>query len=183
MLSLHSAEWLWAQFLALFGEGAFLFGFGCISNTNHWSLALAMIVPFSVCVQVAEGTSYGMVPFMKPEQLAVVSALVGAGGNAGAVISGFAFKRDWEPLLGQDGTLAPFKFLAVCVIVTALANPLYHWPQYGSMFSAPTVAPEKDPGQATPGRYVGKGDETPGTTLVKLTSGGVRVGEANSARV
>jgi NNP family nitrate/nitrite transporter-like MFS transporter len=174
---------LWAQFLALFGEGAFLFGFGCISNTNHWSLALAMIVPFSVCVQVAEGTSYGMVPFMKPEQLAVVSALVGAGGNAGAVISGFAFKRDWEPLLGQDGTLAPFKFLAVCVVVTALANPLYHWPQYGSMFSAPTEAPEKDPGQATPGRYVGKGDETPGTTLVKLTSGGVRVGEANSARV
>ena len=45
---------------------------------------------------------------MKPEQLAVVSALVGAGGNAGAVISGFAFKRDWEPIMGQDGTLAPF---------------------------------------------------------------------------
>jgi nitrate/nitrite transporter NarK len=136
-----------------------------------------MIVPFSVCVQVAEGTSYGMVPFMKPEQLAVVSALVGAGGNAGAVFAGFAFKHDWED------TLSPFKFLAVCVIVTALMNPVYHWPQYGSMFSAPTENPEKDPGQATPGRYVGKGDETPGTTLVKLTSGGVRVGEANSARV
>merc|ERR1719261_1418452 len=112
---------LWAQFLALFGEGVFLYAFGCVSNEYHWVVALATIVPFSVCVQVAEGTSYGMVPFMKPEQLAVVSALVGAGGNAGAVISGFAFKRDWEPILGQDGTLAPFKFLAVCVVVTALA--------------------------------------------------------------
>merc|ERR1711937_169808 len=107
---------LWAQFLALFGEGLFL---------------------FAVCVQVAEGTSYGMVPFMKPEQLAVVSALVGAGGNAGAVISGFAFKRDWAD------SLSPFKFLAVCVIVTALANPLYFWPEYGSMFSAPTEVPYK----------------------------------------
>merc|ERR1719252_149655 len=177
---------LWAQFLALFGEGLFLFAFGCVSNEYHWSVALATIVPFSVCVQVAEGTSYGMVPFMKPEQLAVVSALVGAGGNAGAVISGFAFKRDWEPILGQDGTLAPFKFLAVCVIVTALANPLYHWPQYGSMFSAPTQEVKKgNPGDATPGRYMGKGDETPGTTLVKLASGGQKVlsKPADSARV
>jgi NNP family nitrate/nitrite transporter-like MFS transporter len=171
---------LWAQFLALFGEGLFLFAFGCVSNEYHWSVALATIVPFSVCVQVAEGTSYGMVPFMKPEQLAVVSALVGAGGNAGAVISGFAFKRDWAD------SLSPFKFLAVCVIVTALANPLYHWPQYGSMFSAPTQEVKKEnPGDATPGRYIGKGDETPGTTLVKLASGGQKVlsKPADSARV
>merc|ERR1712139_252684 len=71
---------IWAQFLALFGEG------------------------FSLCVQMAEGTSYGMVPSMKPEQLACVSALVGAGGNAGAVFAGFAFyKQDW------DDTLTPFK--------------------------------------------------------------------------
>jgi NNP family nitrate/nitrite transporter-like MFS transporter len=171
---------LWAQFLALFGEGLFLFAFGCVSNEFHWSVALATIVPFSVCVQVAEGTSYGMVPFMKPEQLAVVSALVGAGGNAGAVISGFAFKRDWED------SLSPFKFLAVCVMLTAFMNPLYHWPQYGSMFSPPTEPVEKEnAGDATPGRYLGKGDETPGTTLVKLASGGNReAGKlAESARV
>merc|ERR1719453_226945 len=171
---------LWAQFLSLFFEGVFLFVFGCVSNEFQWYHALATIVPFSVCVQVAEGTSYGMVPFMKPEQLAVVSALVGAGGNAGAVLSGFAFKRDWED------SLSPFKFLAVCVIVTALMNPVYHWPQYGSMFSAPTERPEKEnPGDATPGRYVAKGDETPGTTLVKLASGGQKVlsKPADSARV
>merc|ERR1719191_2552393 len=120
---------LWAQFLALFGEGAFLFGFGCISNTNHWSLALAMIVPFSLCVQMAEGTSYGMVPFMKPEQLACVSALVGAGGNAGAVFAGFAFyKQDW------DDTLTPFKLHALYVIITALMNPCYYWSHLGGMF-------------------------------------------------
>ena len=42
-------------------------------------------------VQMAEGTSYAIVPFMNKQQLAVVSALVGAGGNLGAVIAGFGF--------------------------------------------------------------------------------------------
>merc|ERR1711998_803678 len=124
---------IWAQFLALFGEGIFLFVFANVSNEYEWYHALAALICFSLCVQVAEGTSYGMVPFMKPEQLAVVSALVGAGGNAGAVLSGFAFKRDWED------SLSPFKFLAVCVIVTALMNPAYSWPEHGSMFSPPTI--------------------------------------------
>ena len=61
---------------------------------------------------------------MKPEQLACVSALVGAGGNAGAVFAGFAFyKQNWED------TLTPFKLHALSVIATALMNPLYYWPK------------------------------------------------------
>merc|ERR1719261_1134243 len=74
---------IWAQFLALFGEGIFLFVFANVSNEYQWYHALAALICFSLCVQMAEGTSYGIVPFMKPEQLACVSALVGAGGNAG----------------------------------------------------------------------------------------------------
>merc|ERR1719310_1761804 len=155
---------IWAQFLALFGEGCFLFVFACVSNEYQWYHALAALVCFSLCVQMAEGTSYGMVPSMKPEQLACVSALVGAGGNAGAVFAGFAFyKQDW------DDTLTPFKLHAVYVIVTALMNPLYSWPHLGSMFSAATVT-EKEDEAPTPGRVTG--DATPGSTLVNLTSGG-----------
>lgn len=71
---------IWAQFLSLFLEAIFLFGFGCVDNSNPWFVALAVLVGFSLFVQMAEGTSYGMVPFLKKEQLAVVSALVGAGG-------------------------------------------------------------------------------------------------------
>ena len=69
---------------------------------------------------------------MKPEQLACVSALVGAGGNAGAVFAGFAFyKQEWDedPVLGQDATLTPFKLHALSVIATALMSPLYYWPE------------------------------------------------------
>merc|ERR1712167_183455 len=167
---------LWAQVLALFGEGVFLFIFGCVSNDYQWYHALAALVMFSLCVQSAEGTSYGIVPFMKPEQLACVSALVGAGGNAGAVFAGFCFyKQNWED------TLTPFKLHALYVVVTALMNPLYSWPHLGSMFSAATVTEKKEEGDATPGRVTG--DATPGTTLVNMTSKGEKAAPADSAQV
>merc|ERR1719326_758581 len=67
---------LWAHFLSLFFEGIFLFIFGCVSNDYEWYHALMALVCFSLFVQMAEGTSYGIVPFMKKEQLAMVSALV-----------------------------------------------------------------------------------------------------------
>jgi len=103
-----------------------------------------------------------------------VSALVGAGGNAGAVFAGFAFyKQDW------DDTLTPFKLHAVYVIVTALMNPAYYWPKYGGMFSAPSI--EEGKGEATP--TYAKGEATPGTTLVNLTSGGEKIQGADTARV
>jgi NNP family nitrate/nitrite transporter-like MFS transporter len=157
----------------LLGEGLFLFVFACVSNEYQWYHALAALICFSLCVQMAEGTSYGIVPFMKPEQLACVSALVGAGGNAGAVFAGFAFyKQDW------DDTLTPFKLHAVYVVVTAFMNPLYYWPKYGGMFHAPVEGMESK-GDATPTN----GDKTPGTTLVNLTSGGQKLTSAESARV
>jgi NNP family nitrate/nitrite transporter-like MFS transporter len=130
---------LWAHFLSLFFEGVFLFLFGCVSNEYEWYHALSALVCFSLFVQMAEGTSYGIVPFMKKEQLAMVSALVGAGGNAGAVFAGFAFyKQDWED------TLTPFKLHAGFVISMALLSPLFYWPEYGSMFTAPAVDASKD---------------------------------------
>jgi hypothetical protein len=71
---------------------------------------------------------------MKQEQLAMVSALVGAGGNAGAVFAGFAFyKQDWED------TLTPFKLHAGFVMSMAILSPFFYWPEYGSMFTGPAV--------------------------------------------
>ena len=55
---------IWAQFLALFFEAIFLFSFGKVDNSQPWYVALAVLVCFSLFVQMAEGTSYGIVPFM-----------------------------------------------------------------------------------------------------------------------
>jgi len=122
---------IWAQFLALFFEAIFLFAFGNVDNSQPWYVALAVLVCFSLFVQMAEGTSYGIVPFMNRKQLAVVSALVGAGGNLGAVIAGFCF---YKPI--QDA-LTPFQVHAGYVMFWALLSPCYYWSEYGGMFAGP----------------------------------------------
>ncbi|CAK9051924.1 unnamed protein product [Durusdinium trenchii] len=137
---------IWAQFLALFFEAIFLFGFGLVDNSQPWYVALAVLVCFSLFVQMAEGTSYGIVPFMNQQQLAVVSALVGAGGNLGAVIAGFCFYR---PI---NDPLIPFQVHAGYVMFWALLTPFYYWKEHGGMFHGPAVTEEKvvasEPGTA-----------------------------------
>jgi len=114
-------------------EACFLFTFGCVDNTQPWYVALAVLVCFSLFVQMSEGTSYGIVPFMVKTQLAIVSALVGAGGNLGAVIAGFCF---YKPI---DDALLPFKIHAGYVLFWALLSPVYYWPEYGGMFCGPRI--------------------------------------------
>jgi len=63
----------------------------CISNSNTIAQVMIMIVLFSLCVQAAEGLHYGVVPYVSRPALGVVSGMVGAGGNAGAVIAGNIF--------------------------------------------------------------------------------------------
>merc|ERR1712187_593471 len=129
---------IWAQFLALFFEAIFLFCFGCVSNEQPWWVALMVLICFSTFVQMAEGTSYGIVPFMNKQQLAIVSALVGAGGNLGAVIAGFCF---YKPI---EDDLLPFKVHAGYVMFWALLSPLYYWPELGGMFVGPKEVSEKE---------------------------------------
>jgi NNP family nitrate/nitrite transporter-like MFS transporter len=129
---------IWSQFGSLMLEGLTFFGFACVSNEYPWYYALIALCTFSLFVQMAQGTSYAMVPFMKPEQLAIVSALVGAGGNAGAVFAGFAFyKQDWE------NPLTPFQLHAIYVIFWGILSVFYSWPEHGSMFSPPTINSEE----------------------------------------
>ena len=124
---------IWAQFLALFFEAVFLFCFGMVDSSQPWYVALAVLVCFSLFVQMAEGTSYGIVPFMNKQQLAVVSALVGAGGNLGAVIAGFCF---YKPI---NDPLLPFQVHAGYVMFWALLSPCYYWREHGGMFHGPAV--------------------------------------------
>ncbi len=61
---------------------------------------IAMIV-FSLFVQMAEGATYGIVPFVNKKHLGMVAGIVGAGGNVGAVMAGFLFRS--ESLSLQQG--------------------------------------------------------------------------------
>jgi NNP family nitrate/nitrite transporter-like MFS transporter len=124
---------LWAHFLSLFGQAVFLFLFGCIDkNTGGWPAALAVLVVFATFVNMAEGTSYGIVPYMIPQELAVVSAVVGAGGTLGAVIATWAFYKNFD-------TLTSLKLHSAYVLFWALTCFVMKWDHLGSMFAVPDV--------------------------------------------
>ena len=55
------------------------------------------MVVFSLFVQAAEGSTYGIVPYLNPQYTGSVMGIVGAGGSAGGVGFGFAFRQ-----LGHD---------------------------------------------------------------------------------
>ncbi len=101
------AFWL---FICIFFEGLALMVF---SQMHVLFLALPSLIVFSLFTQMAEGATYSVVPFINKKALGAVAGVVGAGGNAGAVLAGFLFKGavDWSQaffILGIIVTSASF---------------------------------------------------------------------------
>jgi NNP family nitrate/nitrite transporter-like MFS transporter len=141
----HMQGRLWAHFISLLGQAVFLFGFGCVTSDMGWGVALIVLVIFAIFVNMAEGTSYGIVPYMIPDELAVVSAMVGAGGTLGAVIATWAFYKYIED------DLLPFKLHAGYVLFWALTCFLMRWDTMGSMFGQGSASIEaKTPKDQSP---------------------------------
>ncbi len=97
-------------FICLFFEGCALLIF---SQMHVLFLALPAMIVFSLFTQMAEGATYSVVPFINKKALGAVAGVVGAGGNAGAVLAGFLFKDvvDWSEaffILGIIVTCASF---------------------------------------------------------------------------
>ena len=81
-------------------------------------LAVGSMLLFSLFVQMTEGATYGIVPFINKKALGAVAGIIGAGGNAGAVAAGFLFKS--ESITYQQG-LFYLGVAVVCVSVLVLA--------------------------------------------------------------
>jgi NNP family nitrate/nitrite transporter-like MFS transporter len=79
------------QAVFLFLEGIMVLIF---AQTDTLAGAVIVLVFFSLFVQAAEGTSYGIVPYVSPPFMGSVAGIVGAGGNVGAVLFGLVFR--WE---------------------------------------------------------------------------------------
>ena len=106
----------WFLGMILFIEGLALMLF---SQQTLLPIAIATLVLFSLCVQMSEGATYSVVPFINKKALGAVAGIVGAGGNAGAVAAGFQFKAEglaWPQallILGACVTLTSFLAFAV----------------------------------------------------------------------
>ena len=81
-------RWL---FIALVVEGVALLFF---SQMRVLALAIPAMVVFSLFVQMSEGATYSVVPFINKKALGSVAGIVGAGGNMGAVAAGFLFRSE-----------------------------------------------------------------------------------------
>ncbi len=102
-------------FMALFCQGLALMLF---SQMGVLVLAIPALIVFSLFVQMSEGATFSVVPFINKRALGAVAGIVGAGGNAGAVAAGFLFKGaiPWPTallILGGIVTVCSFCSFAV----------------------------------------------------------------------
>ena len=111
----------------------------CVSNANAVGQVMLLVICFSLCVQMAEGLHYGIVPYVSRVALGVCSGMVGAGGNAGAVIANsIFFTGDFRTDVGIIG------MGAMIIGVTALMFFVY-FPDHGSMLTKPGGCGSYDP--------------------------------------
>jgi NNP family nitrate/nitrite transporter-like MFS transporter len=81
---------LWVQTINLILEGALVLIF---AQTGSLAGAIVVMVFFSLFVQAAEGSTYGIVPYVDPPSTGSIAGIVGAGGNTGAVGFGLCFRQ------------------------------------------------------------------------------------------
>lgn len=81
---------IFVHLVCLLGEGVMVFVF---ANSNSLGVAIFVLTVFSLFVQAAEGTSFGIVPYIDPPSTGSISGVVGAGGNVGAVLFGIGFRQ------------------------------------------------------------------------------------------
>ncbi|BDD00671.1 NarK family nitrate/nitrite MFS transporter [Persicobacter psychrovividus] len=108
-------------FAVLFVEGLALMLF---SQMTILPVAIATMIVFSLFVQMSEGATYSVVPFINKKAIGSVSGIVGAGGNAGAVMAGFLMKSENisypEALLIIGGCVTLVSFLSFVVRFSAV---------------------------------------------------------------
>lgn len=115
-------------------------GDGCLSNSDLLWPVVAIMFLFSIAVQMAEGLTFGIVPQVSRPALGVVNGMVGAGGNAGSVITLWLYFKGKN--MRTDQGIIDMGILIM--IVTALCAFLY-FPEEGGMFVGPGGLGKYDP--------------------------------------
>jgi len=103
-------------------------GGDCISNSNTVGIVVLVMFVFSVAVQMAEGLTYGVVPYVSRPALGVVSGMVGAGGNLGAVVATSIFFKG-SAMRTDTGIL----YLGITILVVTLSCFGIYFPDAGGM--------------------------------------------------
>lgn len=98
-------------------EGTMLMFF---SNINILAVAIAFLVAFSLTVQMAEGATFSVVPFINKKAIGFISGIVGAGGNVGAFLAAILLKS--KSALAEKNAIASNQGSAQEIIDSAQAT-------------------------------------------------------------
>jgi MFS transporter, NNP family, nitrate/nitrite transporter len=144
---------IWWQTICLVCEGIMVLIF---AHSNSLGAAIVLMVIFSSFVQAAEGSSYGIVPYINPPATGSIAGIVGAGGNTGAVAFGLGFRQlpyyDAFILMGSCIIASGVLSLFICIkghagLVTGQDSEeaIAAWKKLGSAPAATTLqVPEPD---------------------------------------
>jgi len=102
----------------------------CIKDSDTIFVSIIIVLIFSVTVQMAEGLTFGIVPYVSRPALGIVSGMVGAGGNLGSVIA-----LNW---FFNDSVRTDQAIINMGIAIMGLTCLLMgvHFPEHGSMFFA-----------------------------------------------
>merc|ERR1719514_35087 len=98
----------------------------CVHNQDTLLTTMVLLICFSICVQMAEGLHFGIVPYISRPALGVVSGMVGAGGNTGALISS-------KYIIGAKNLDQGFIYLGIVILVGSLIQHFIFFPGEGGM--------------------------------------------------
>ena len=103
--------WLLALMLLAEGVGLLLF-----AQAGSLALAITAMLCFALFLKMANGATYGIVPFISEKNTGLVSGIVGAGGNLGGMMFGFLFKAEGISYV-QAFTYIGYVIIGVSVII------------------------------------------------------------------
>ena len=91
-------------------------GVGLIFFSSSATLMLAVFAMlfFALFINMANGTTFAMVPFINESNVGMVAGIVGAGGNLGGMCFGFLFKSETVTYIQA------FKYIGITVVLVGL---------------------------------------------------------------
>lgn len=103
--------YLLALMLLLEGFGLVLFAL-----SGSFVLAIVSMLSFALFLKMANGATYGIVPFVNDKNVGLISGIVGAGGNVGGMAFGFLFKSESITYVDAFGYIG-YLIIAASIII------------------------------------------------------------------
>jgi len=131
---------LWFQASVFALEGAAMITFSKIHSQSPWELVMVLLLVFSVLVQMAEGSTFAILPQVFPSRTAAASSVVSILANIGAIIVLLTIYK----LFGADDPMFPYEIHALVICPAALLTVFLACPE-----KQEPKHPGKEPEQAT----------------------------------